>query len=249
MVGLSEEVHLIVGDESHIVKRIEGINGSRLRLVLGVVVHEPASGIVVEVVGKDIKEGLRECENELFAWWHCMLWVTYCIHACDDGEVLGGILLGGEKEAHALSSRDVDHLSLSGLGVDTVDLHNAHLMTLEPEVLAGKGTHVDGSEQVRRVGLDRQGVVGGLVHEGVLRNGLSTGGIGFGHELGNESMHLLVIPVGKSKDELLVILILVGKLLIVDNEGTAQAVGVLSAGVRVVPVGSGLVNLLQLLVH
>jgi hypothetical protein len=57
-----------------------------------------------------------------------------------------------------------------------------------------------------------------------------------------------MIPVGEGEDELLVIVILVGELLVMDNEGSAQAVGVLSAGVRVVPVGSGLVNLLQLLV-
>lgn len=122
-------------------------------------------------------------------------------------------------------------------------------MALEPEVLTSEGTHVDGSEQVGRVGLDGQGVVGGLVHEGVLRNGLGTGGVGLCHELGNESLHLLMIPVGEGEDELLVIVILVGELLVMDNEGSAQAVGVLSAGVRVVPVGSGLVNLWKLLVH
>lgn len=60
VVGLSEEIHLVVGDECHVVKGIEGVDSGSLGLVLGVVVHEPASGVVVEVVGKDIKEGLRE---------------------------------------------------------------------------------------------------------------------------------------------------------------------------------------------
>lgn len=60
VVGLSEEIHLVVGDESHVVKGVEGVDSGSLRLVLGVVVHEPASGIVVEVVGKDIKQGLSE---------------------------------------------------------------------------------------------------------------------------------------------------------------------------------------------
>lgn len=121
-------------------------------------------------------------------------------------------------------------------------------MALEPEVLTSKGTHVDGSEQVGCFGLDGQGVVHGLVHEGVLRNGLGTGRVGLGHELGNEGLHLLVIPVREGEDELLIVVILEGELLVMDNEGSAQTVGVLSAGVRVVPVGSRLVNLWQLLV-
>lgn len=57
-VGLGEELHPVVGDERHIVKGIELVDETGVGEGLAVVVNEPTGSVVVQVVWKDIKEGL-----------------------------------------------------------------------------------------------------------------------------------------------------------------------------------------------
>lgn len=57
-VGLGEELHPIVRDERHIVKGVEFLDETGVGEGLAVVVNEPTGSVVVQVVWKDIKEGL-----------------------------------------------------------------------------------------------------------------------------------------------------------------------------------------------
>lgn len=116
-------------------------------------------------------------------------------------------------------------------------------MTLEPEVLAGKGTNVDDAELVRLARLDGDGEVLRLVHEGGLGHGLGAGRVGLCEELRDQVLHLVVVPVRQGEDELMVNFVLVGEVWVVDDERAAQTVGVLGVGVRVVPIRARLVDL------
>lgn len=169
---------------------------------------------------------------------------TYSVHAGDNGEVLGRGFLGSQEEADSLSSRDVDHIGLSFLRVDAIDLNNAHSVVLEPEILASKGSHVNNAEQICGFRFDRDSVVHGLVHESVLGDGFGTRGVRLDHEeLVDEVGHLIVVPVGEGQDQLLIDLVLIREVLVMDNQRTAQTVGVLRAGVGVIPVSARLGDL------
>jgi hypothetical protein len=169
---------------------------------------------------------------------------TYSIHAGSNGEVLGGILLRGKEETDSLGSRDIDHLGLGLFSIDTINLDNAHGVILKPEVLSSKGTHVDHAEEVRSLGLDGESEVHSLVHQSGVRDRLSTRRVRLDHEeLGDEILHLIVIPVRQCQNKLFINLLLVRKVLVVNNQRAAQTVGVLCAGVGVIPVSTRLVDL------
>lgn len=59
LVRLWEKRHFVVWDEGHVVKGVEGVDGCSGRKGLGLVVDEPAGGVVVEVFGEDVEESLR----------------------------------------------------------------------------------------------------------------------------------------------------------------------------------------------
>lgn len=109
-------------------------------------------------------------------------------------------------------------------------------MALEPDVLAGKGTDVDHTEEVRLAGLDRDREVLGLVPEGGLGNRLRTGGVSLVDEAGEQVLHLVVVPVRHGEDELLIVLAFEWGVWVVDDHRPAETIWVLSHHVAVVPV-------------
>lgn len=117
-------------------------------------------------------------------------------------------------------------------------------MALNPEVLAGKGTNVNDSEHVGRVGLDGDSQVLSLIHERRLGYRLSTSRVVLGQESRKKSGHLVMVPVREGQDKFMVNLLSVRELGVVDDEGTAKTIRILRIVVRVVPVCAGLVNLL-----
>lgn len=52
-----------------------------------------------------------------------------------------------------------------------------------------------------------------------------------------------MIPIRKRKDNLFIVLILVGEIFIVNDEGSTQTVRVLSSSVTVIPIGTWLLDL------
>jgi hypothetical protein len=55
LVRLGEEGHFIEGDERSVIKFIKFINQGGGWIVLGLVVHEPAGTVVVEIVRDDVE--------------------------------------------------------------------------------------------------------------------------------------------------------------------------------------------------
>lgn len=127
--------------------------------------------------------------------------------------------------------------------VHTVNLQNGHVVALEPDVLPGKGANVDHAEEIRLSRLQRDTQVLRVVQQGRVGHRLGAGRVGLAHEAGQQAVHLVVVPVGHSHDDLLVVHVLEGRLRVVDDEGPSQAVGVLAMDVGMVPVGAGLVDL------
>ena len=117
-------------------------------------------------------------------------------------------------------------------------------MLVEVHVRGGEGGHADDAHEVRLAGLDGELDVLRVVHQIGVGDRLVAGGVQRGGEVGvEEGGELLVVPVGEGEHDLLVVLACVGGVRVVDDEGPAQAVGVLPAHVGVVPVGPGLVDL------
>ena len=168
---------------------------------------------------------------------------TCRIHACDKGKVGIRVVLGRQEKSHSPSSRNVDHIGLSSLGIHAVYLNNAHLVALEPEILAGKGAHVDDAEMVRLTWLDRDGYVLRIIHEGSIGNGFGASWVSLAHKARDEMLDLVMIPVRKGQYKLLIHLLPVGELWVVDNDWPTEAVGILSVVVRVIPVRSRLADL------
>ena len=168
---------------------------------------------------------------------------SYSVHACDDGEIRGCFVLGCHEETDSLGGGDVNHFGFGVLGVYAVYFDDAHLVAFNPEVLACKSADVDYAEHVCLAGLNGDGDVLRVVHEGGVGNGFSTSRVLLVDELRDERLNLIVVPVGKGEDDFLIHLLFVGELGIMDNDGTAKTIGVLAIVVRVVPVCSGLVDL------
>ena len=168
---------------------------------------------------------------------------TYRVHACDYGEVGTGVILGREEETHALRRGDVDHFRFRRLGIHAINLDDLHRVALDPEVLAGKGAHVDDAEKVRLARLNGDGHVLGVIDEGGLGDRLGSGGVGLAQEAGDEVFDLIVVPVRQGEDDLVVSLVLVGEVRVMDDERTTKTVGVLAVVVRMIPVRPGLVDL------
>lgn len=168
---------------------------------------------------------------------------SYGIHTSDNGIILGGLILSGQKEAASLCCGQIDHIGLGRLSVDSINFDNGYVVSLKPKILTGKCTNVDDAEEVGFAGLNRDSEILGFIHQRSLRHRLRAGGVSLAHEWRDERLHLLMVPIGQGDDDFLIILVLVRVVRIMNNEGTAQAIRILALRVRVVPVCSRLSDL------
>ena len=105
------------------------------------------------------------------------------------------------------------------MSVDAINLHNSHIVTFEPDVLAGKSANVDHAHKIRLARLERNLQLLRVVKQRGLRHRLCTAGVLLAHEEGYQAGHLVMVPVGDTYDDLLVELVLVGVFWVMDDEG------------------------------
>lgn len=237
LARLRQQWHLIIRHEIYVVIRVKLVDSRRLRERLRFVIDKPARYVPVEVVGQDIKQILYSQPSQAKERQ------TYSIHACHDRKVGLCISLGRDEHAASLSSREVDHVGFSWLGVCTINLDDGHLVTLNPEILSSKSTKIDQSQEIRLAGLHWNLEVLRLIHESSLRNRLSTSRVSLAKELGEQGLHLIMVPVGKRHDNLLIVFPLERRLWVVNDEISSKTIRILTLGMRVIPVGSSLSNL------
>lgn len=115
-------------------------------------------------------------------------------------------------------------------------------MALEPDVLSGKSTNVDHTEQVCFAGLYCHSEVLGLIEQSSLWHGLCTGRVVLADEAGEQVRHLVMVPVRDGEDKLLVVLAFEWRVWVIDDEWPAQTVWVLAHHMAVIPVRAGLAN-------
>ena len=120
---------------------------------------------------------------------------THLIHACDVDEVSGCVRFCCDQHAVALSRREIDHVCCRWVGVNPVDFDDLHGVAFNPEVLAGKRSHVDNAEHVYLVGLYWSREILGIVEECSFRYRLGSGWIDHADESSHHVGHLIVVPV------------------------------------------------------
>lgn len=167
----------------------------------------------------------------------------YLVHAGHKGKIGTCVVLGRQEKTDALSGGYVNHVGFRFLGIHAVDLDDAHLVALEPQVLTGKGTNVDDADVIRLSRLHRDGHVLRVIDEACVRDRLCASRVGLAQKSRNEGLYLVMIPVGKSEDDFLVHLFFVREPGIMNNERPAKAVGILAVIVGVIPIRPGLVHL------
>ncbi len=111
-------------------------------------------------------------------------------------------------------------------------------MTLEPKVLTRESTDVNDVEQIGLSWLDGDSEILSIVQESILWDRFCASRVGFVEELGDQSCHLLVVPIRNREDNFLVHLVLIWKVGVVDDEGAAETIWVLSFIMGVIPVCS-----------
>jgi hypothetical protein len=116
-------------------------------------------------------------------------------------------------------------------------------MTFDPEVLCGKGSHVDDAKEVGLSWFHRYLQVLGVIHQCCLRDRFCSGGIGNTKELLDETRHLVVVPIRKCEYQLSVNLIGIRILGIVYDERAAKTIWVLAIDMGVIPVRAWLIDL------
>ena len=152
---------------------------------------------------------------------------AYLVHACNISEVGGGIVLCRDEYAVTLCYSKIDHGCRCLIGVDAINFDYLHGMTFEPEILADKCPHVDDTEHVCLSRLNWCGKVLGIIHEVGVRNRLSPSWISYTDKGREKGWCLIMIPIRECQYSLLVILSFVRRIRIIDDQRSAQAIGVL----------------------
>ena len=168
---------------------------------------------------------------------------TDSVHAGGYDKVLARFVLGGQKKAASLSSREIDEFCFRRLSVHTINLHDAHLVAFKPNILSGERSNVDHADEICSIGFDRNFEVLCLIHQRCVRYWLSSSGVGFAHKGLDQTRHLIMVPVRECQNKLFTILILVGIFWIVDDQGSTESVWILAFIVGMIPVGARLVKL------
>lgn len=168
----------------------------------------------------------------------------YRVHASKKCVVLRCVILGLDKYAIPLSGRQIDHIRVCRFGVDPVDLNDLHGVALDPKVLTGKSSYVNDTEHISFPRLDHRCQILRVVHERRLRNRLSPCRVGHADEGLQQVRHLVVIPIREREISFLMIVILIRRFWIADNERPSEPIRILSSHMGVVPVCAGLIDLL-----
>ena len=158
----------------------------------------------------------------------CRLFRTHLIHASNVRIIGRGIVLHRDENAVTLGGSKVNQVCFRSLGVDAVNFHNPHSVAFKPEVLTGKSTYVDDAEHISLSRFDWRFHIDGVIHEGRFWYRLSACWVGHTDEAFHEFRHLLVIPIGQGQYPLLIVLSLVRRFRIIDNQRSTKTVGILS---------------------
>lgn len=120
-------------------------------------------------------------------------------------------------------------------------------MTLKPYVLARKCPYIDHAEEVSLAWLNGYGVVLGLVHKGGVWDRLGAGRVSPAHKLRDKILHLIMVPVRHCQNKFFIIIIFVREVGVMNDKWSSETIWVLTLSVRMIPVGTGLINLCFLL--
>ena len=116
-------------------------------------------------------------------------------------------------------------------------------MLFEPNILCSKRSHVDHTEEIRFPRFNLDGQILGIVEKCCLGDRLCARWIGDIDETRQEGLHTLMVPVGKSQNDFLIIKVLERVVVVMDDEGSTDTIRILTALMAVVPVRARLVNL------
>jgi hypothetical protein len=245
LIWLAKQGLVVVRNQSYVIEQsIERVKKDRIRERLLVVIDKPACRVIVQVCWVAVKEAL--CTTAMSARHNPSTWkqrATHRIHTCDERKVGARVIPGGQKKAAPLGSRQINHASLRLMGVDAINLDYSHVVPFEPHILAGKGTDVDHTHEVRLARLQCERQIMGVVEQGRLRDRFSSARVLLAHKARDQTRHLVVIPIGYGKDDLFVVLVLVRIVGVMDDEGPSQTIGVLPLIMGMIPICSRLVNL------
>ena len=81
------------------------------------------------------------------------------------------------------------------MGIDAINFNDAEVVALEPEILGGKGSHVDDADHVGRPRLDMDLEILGIIHQSSFRNGFRPSWISDADKGRYQTRHLLMVPV------------------------------------------------------
>lgn len=204
------------------------------------IIDQPARNVPVEAIGNGIEKILSQISLREFS----LCQKTHQVHARHDWKICGGVVLGCDKNAISLGSSDIDHVGNRRLSIYSVSLDDGHVVTFNPEIVASKSADITDAEEVGLARLDSEGKILGVVHERRIRHRLRTSRVGVAVERCHQTRHLIMVPIGQSKRNLLVVLPQIWIFRISDDKLSAQSVGILASGaVRMVPISARLLNL------
>lgn len=121
--------------------------------------------------------------------------LAYLVHAPNDSEVGGRLVLRCDKDAVPLCSGEIDHVGLGLLGIDAIDFDNPHRVVFEPKILCCKRGYVDDAEHIRLPWFHVDLQVLSLVHQGRVRHRLSPSWVSVADKATEQTGHLVMIPV------------------------------------------------------
>lgn len=223
IVSSVKRFQAICRNQIKVIERIEAVERGRRGCVRCPIVDKPACDVRVQPRRDLIKEA--------------------GVHAPNHRVILTRIILHGDQDAVALSAGNVDHICIRRLSPDPVDFDNPHSVALDPEVLTGKSTHIGEVNQISFPGFHWRLQVSSVVHQCTVRHRLGAGGVGHADELFQKIWQQIMIPVGESQNQLLIILTQVRVIRVRDGESLAQTIRILATGMAVVPVGTSLIDL------
>ena len=159
---------------------------------------------------------------------NCRLLKAYLIHAPNECIIGRGIVLHCDKNTITLCCSDIDQVRFGSLGVDAVNFHDPHCMAFDPKILTGKSAHINDTEHVSLSRFDWRLEIDSVIHEGSIWYWLSSCWVSDTDEALHEVWYMVVIPVGYRQYSLFIVLSLIRRVRIIDNQRSTKTIGILS---------------------
>ena len=144
-----------------------------------------------------------------------------------------------KKDSIPLGHSDIQRVHFLWFNTNTIHLNYSHLVSLQVNILGHKHSHIDKSDKVGFVWLNRPCHVLGIVHKSILGYWFGSSWIVLVQKLAHYHRSFIMVPIADRNTHFFIVR---RKSIIFNDEKSSKSVTILCSRVGMVPVSTGLVS-------